>query len=140
LDLIVTGLKLLNGFRTGRLFGAIGSQHSIAKPINNARAGYRAPTGDGGLAINAGLWSPNGVTVDGAGSLYISEPLRVRKVTTDGIINTIAGIQDPGYSGDGGRATNAQLWNPTGLTVDGAGNVYFADSFNNVIRVLRPVQ
>jgi sugar lactone lactonase YvrE len=107
---------------------------------NGGRAGYQLPTGDGGLAVNAGLWSPNGVTVDGAGNLYISEPVRIRKVTTDGIINTIAGTQDPGYSGDGGPATQAQLWNPTGLTVDGAGNVYFADSFNNVIRVLKPVR
>jgi hypothetical protein len=107
---------------------------------NGGRAGYQLPTGDGGLAINAGLWSPNGVTVDGTGNPYISEPVRIRKVTTDGIISTIAGTQDPGYSGDGGPATQAQLWNPTGLTVDGAGDVYFADSFNNVIRVLKPVR
>jgi hypothetical protein len=80
------------------------------------------------------------VTVDSADNLYISNPVQVRKVNTDGIINTIAGNGEPGYSGDGGLATNAQLWNPTGLTVDLAGNVYFADSFNNVIRVLRPVQ
>ncbi len=107
---------------------------------NGGRAGYHLDTGDGGLATNAPLWNPNGVTVDSAGNLYISEPVRIRKVTVDGIINTIAGTQDPGYSGDGGPATKAQLWNPTGLTVDAAGNVYFADSFNNVIRVLRPVR
>ena len=107
---------------------------------NGNYTGYHGPTGDGGLAINVGLWSPNGVTVDSAGNLYITEPVRIRKVTTDGIINTVAGTQEPGYSGDGGPATQAQLWNPTGLTVDGAGNVYFSDSNNNVIRVLRPVR
>ncbi|HXP83142.1 MAG TPA: hypothetical protein VN841_00390 [Bryobacteraceae bacterium] len=96
--------------------------------------------GDGGPATGALLWDPNAVTVDSAGNLYISEQVRIRKVTTDGIMNTIAGTGSPGYSGDGGPATNAQLWNPTGLTVDAAGNVYFADSLNNVIRVLRPVQ
>ena len=69
-----------------------------------------------------------------------SEPFNIRKVTTDGIINTIAGTQDGGYSGDGGPATQAQLGNPTSLTVDAAGNVYFADSFYHVIRVLRPVR
>jgi hypothetical protein len=78
--------------------------------------------------------------VDSAGNLYISEQVRIRKVTTDGIINTIAGSTDPGYSGDGGPATQAQLHVPTGLTVDNAGNVYFADSFNNVLRILRPVE
>jgi sugar lactone lactonase YvrE len=102
--------------------------------------GYHGPTGDGGQATSAPLWTPNGVTVDSAGNLYISEPVRIRKVTTDGVINTIAGTQEPGYSGDGGLATKGQLWNPTGLTVDSAGNVYVADSNNNVIRVLRPVQ
>jgi hypothetical protein len=80
------------------------------------------------------------VAVDGAGNLYISEQARVRMVTTDGIIHTIAGSTDPGYSGNGGPATQAQLYVPTGLTVDGAGNVYVADSFNNVIRILRPIQ
>jgi trimeric autotransporter adhesin len=102
--------------------------------------GFHPGFGDGGPAINAFLYGPNGVSVDNAGNLYISEYARVRKVTTDGIINTIAGTQNPGYSGDGGLATQAQLGSPTGLTVDAAGNVYFADSFNNVIRVLRPAQ
>jgi hypothetical protein len=80
------------------------------------------------------------VTVDNAANLYISEPVRVRKVTTDGLITTIAGTQEPGYSGDDGLANKAQLSNPTGLAVDASGNVYFADSSNNVVRVLRPVQ
>jgi hypothetical protein len=106
---------------------------------NGGSTGYHGNTGDGGPATNAPLWNPNGVTVDSAGNLYISEPVRIRKVTTDGIINTIAGSSEPGYSGDGGPATKAQLWNPTGLTVDSVGNVYFADSNNNVVRVLRPV-
>jgi sugar lactone lactonase YvrE len=106
---------------------------------NGVPTGYHGPTGDGGPAIDAPLWTPNDVTLDSAGNLYISEPVRIRKVTIDGTINTIAGTQDPGYSGDGGLANKAQLGNPSGLTVDGGGNVYFADSSNNVIRVLRPV-
>jgi sugar lactone lactonase YvrE len=107
---------------------------------NGGRAGYMLPTGDGGLATDAPLWGPSGVTVDSAGNLYISEQVRVREVTTDGIIHTIAGTADPGYSGDGGPATKAQFHVPTGLTVDGAGNVYVADSLNNAVRILRPIQ
>jgi hypothetical protein len=126
----------------GWLLRKVSPDGTIATAAGNIKVptGYRGFTGDGGIATDAPLWVPNGVTVDSAGNVYISEPVRIRKVTTDGIINTIAGTQDPGYSGDGGPATQAQLWNPTGLTVDAEGNVYFADSFNNVIRILRPAQ
>jgi sugar lactone lactonase YvrE len=107
---------------------------------NGGATGYHGYTGDGGLAVNAPLWNPNSVAADNAGNLYISEPVRVRKTTTDGIISTIAGTQEPGFSGDGGTATQAQFWNPTGLTVDAAGNVYVADSNNNRIRILKPAR
>jgi len=110
----------------------------IATVAGNATALPRpGGIGDGGPATDAPLLQPNGVT--GAGNLYISEIARIRKVT-DGIINTIAGTDAPGYSGDGGLATQAQLANPTGLTVDARGNLYVADSNNNVIRVLRPLR
>ena len=107
---------------------------------NGGRAGYMVDPGDGSLATSVGLWGPNGVTVDSAGNLYLSEQVRIRKVSPGGIITTIAGSPDPGYSGDGGPATKAQLWDPMGLAVDGAGNVYVADAFNNVIRILKPVK
>jgi hypothetical protein len=125
----------------GWLIRKVSPDGTIATAAGNLTGtGYHGATGDGGLATNAPLWNPNSVTVDGAGNLYISEPVRIRKITTDGIINTIAGTMEPGYSGDGGPATNAQLWNPTGLTVDSAGNVYIADSNNNLVRILTPVQ
>lgn len=127
----VDGLRIREVSRDGTITTVAGS---------GAATGYHGPTGDGGPATSAPLWAPNGLTVDSAGNLYISEPVRIRKVTTDGMINTIAGTQEPGYSGDGGLATKAQLWNPTGITVDAIGDVYFADSNNNVIRVLRPVR
>jgi hypothetical protein len=104
---------------------------------NNGQTGYHGYTGDGEPATNAPLWAPTGVAADKAGNLFISEPVRIRMVTTDGIIRTVAGNGEPGYSGDGGPATKGQLWNPTGVAVDGAGNVYVADSFNNVVRILR---
>ncbi|MBZ5620847.1 MAG: hypothetical protein LAQ69_19280 [Acidobacteriia bacterium] len=98
-------------------------------------------TGDGGLAINARLSGPRGVAVDWAGNLYISDPgeNRVRKVTTDGLITTIAGDGNCCYSNDGGPATSASLNLPWGVVVDPAGSVYVADAGNNAIRVIQPV-
>jgi hypothetical protein len=94
--------------------------------------------GDGGPAANAQV-SALAVAVDGAGNLFIADGSRVRKVSPDGIITTIAGNGTQGYSGDGGPATNAQLF-ANSIAVDGAGNVYLADTFHSVVRILKPVQ
>lgn len=94
-------------------------------------AGY---TGDGGLATSARLHSPSGITIDIDGNLYISDA-NIRKVdATTGIISTIAGNVDAGYSGDGGLATSAKLLHPIGMAIDNVGNLYIADNGNNVIR------
>jgi sugar lactone lactonase YvrE len=97
-------------------------------------------SGDGGPAVNAQLNYPIDVAVDGAGSLYIAdyENHRIRKVSPDGIITTIAGDGTAGYSGDGGPAISASIGAPTALAVDGAGNIYVADQSNNAIRILTP--
>ena len=99
------------------------------------RGGFRR---DGHPAVKALLNQPADVAVDGAGNLYIADSLnrRVRKVDSLGFISTIAGT---GYytvpsSGDGGPATNAQLRFPTGVAVDGAGNLYIVDSARPQIR------
>ena len=92
-------------------------------------------SGDGGPATQAQLGYPEGLTVDGVGNLYIANGRRVRKVeATTGTISTIAGTGEWGYSGDGGPAPQAQLRYPSGLTVDGVGNVYIADGANYRIR------
>jgi hypothetical protein len=81
-----------------------------------AGTGIFGYSGDGGPATSAQLAAPAGVTFDGAGNLYIAdqENDRVRKVTaTTGILTTIAGNGTQGYSGDGGPATSAQLFDPS---------------------------
>src|ERR1022692_327446 len=91
--------------------------------------------GDGGPATQAVMGTPYGVAVDGSGSVYFAdfENFRVRKISTSGIVTTIAGNGTPGFSGDNGPATQAQLY-PTGLALDASGNLYIADFVNNVVR------
>ncbi len=104
----------------------------------NGVAGF---SGDGGQATNAELWSPSGIFVDRTGIIYVADGLnnRIRKIDTDGIINTIAGNGynpggDGGYSGDGGPATDAELANPQSICTDMFNNIYIADYKNNRIR------
>ena len=97
-------------------------------------AGY---SGDGGAATSAQLNGPEVVALDSAGNLYIAEYYnnRIRKVAaTTGIITTVAGNGTQNYSGDGGPATSAALWSPTGVAVDSANNLYIADFGNHRIR------
>jgi uncharacterized protein (TIGR03437 family) len=97
--------------------------------------GLLTKSGDGGLAVNASLNTPISVAVDAAGNIYIGESGgTVRRVTTDGIINTYAGTDITGYTGDGGPALKAQFGTPGGLAVDSSGNLYIADTSNHVIR------
>lgn len=95
-------------------------------------------SGDGGQATSAELSQPTGVAYDSVNKLlYIADSFnnRVRKVVlSTGVITTYAGNGNEGYSGDGGQATNAELDIPTSLALDSAGNLYIADSNNNVIR------
>jgi uncharacterized protein (TIGR03437 family) len=95
--------------------------------------------GDGGPAINAELNNPEGVAVDAAGNVYIADTAnhRIRMVTLDGIIHTVAGNGTPGAKGDGGQAVNAELNFPEGVAVDPAGNLYIADTFNQKIRMVQ---
>ena len=113
---------------------------NIVTIAGNGTAGI---SGDGGAAVNAKLNQPYAVAVDSSGDIFIADYTnsRVRMVTPDGNINTIAGGTGFGYTGDntGIVATNAKLNFPTGLAVDNAGHIFIADSANNVIRMLTPM-
>jgi len=92
--------------------------------------------GDGGAATSAKLGAPSSVAIDRAGNHYIADSgnNRIRMIDPSGTISTIAGTGTSGYSGDGGAATSAKLYNPIGVSLDTAGNLYVADEFNNRIR------
>ncbi len=94
--------------------------------------------GDGGPATAAQLNYPVGLGLDASGNLYISDTgnNRVRRVTAAGVISTVVGTGEPGFSGDGGLATSARLSRPLGIAVDTSGSLWIADSSNNRVRVV----
>jgi len=99
----------------------------ISTAAGNGAQGF---SGDGGSATSAQLNKPRGVAVDAVGNLFIADTgnNRIRKVTPDGVISTVAGIGTDGFSGDGGPATSAQLGNPLGVAIDAAGNLLISAS------------
>ena len=107
-----------------------------------AGTGTAGSIGDGGLAINALLNAPTGVWVDANNkNIYIADygNSKIRMVTSTGIIITIAGGSAagvPGSTGDGGKATSAQLNGPSGVGTDSSGNLYIVDNGNNKIRMV----
>jgi sugar lactone lactonase YvrE len=97
--------------------------------------------GDGGPAVEASLMNPHSVAVDAAGNLYIADTAnhRIRKVdAATGIITTLAGTGDVGFTGDGGPAAKASLSFPAGIAVGLDGTLYIADSGNRVVREITP--
>ena len=114
------------------------STGAITTVAGNGTAGY---SGDNGPATAAELASPAGVAVDSAGDLFIADTGNnvIREVNlSTGMITTVAGNGTDGYSGDGGQATAAELNDPEGVAVDSAGDLFIADTGNNVIREVNP--
>jgi hypothetical protein len=106
---------------------------TITTVAGNGLGGY---SGDGGPATQAQLAYPTGISPDGVGGFLIADSSnnRVRRVDASGIITTVAGNDDSGFSGDGGPATQAQLYYPAGVASDGEGGFFIADYYNNRIR------
>src|SRR5579872_5713558 len=128
------------------LLPLIASSQTISTIAGNGTGGYG---GNNGPATAAKLDWPTGVAVDAAGNVFVADMGNnvIRKINTAGIITTVAGngtgagtgvglpgTGSGGYTGDGAVATNAELWSPTDVAVDAAGNLYIADNGNNVIR------
>ena len=107
---------------------------TITTLAGNGNAGF---SGDNGPAANAQINTPRGVAVDASNTVYIADTGNnlVRRVTAGGTITTIAGNGAPGFSGDGGSATAAQVGNPAAVAVDAGGNVYIADGSARVRKV-----
>lgn len=95
--------------------------------------------GDDGPAVKAEMLDPKGVAVDAQGYVYIADTYnsRIRKVGLDGTITTIAGTGMPSYGGEGQYATTAPMQFPCAVTIDPSGNVYIADTYNSVVRMLQ---
>ncbi len=130
----------------GNLFIADRGNHRVRKvdPAGTistvAGTGTRGFSGDGGPATEAQLNVPIDVFVDGAGNLFIADANnnRIRKVDPAGTISTVAGTGTAGFSGDGRLATEAQLNDPVGVFVDGAGNLFIGDADNHRVRKVDP--
>ena len=101
---------------------------------------FGPPMGDGGLATSAPLTTPEAVTIDAVGNLYVAENLNntIRKISPSGIITTIAGTGEQGISGDGGPAASATLWWPTDVAMDSSGNLFVLDIQNARVRKISP--
>jgi sugar lactone lactonase YvrE len=108
--------------------------------ITTVAGGGAASLVNGERATNATLSSIGGLAVNASGSLFIADSGTncICKVSANGILTIVAGILTPGYSGDGGPAIGAEMNNPNGLAFDASGNLFIADTGNNVIRKLDP--
>ena len=123
------------GIVTIALFLSLGVNAQVIRTVaGNHIQGY---DGDGAIAENAKIGTTSGITADASGNIYISDMYQstIRKISTNGIITTIAGAPGHfGYTGDNGPAINATLFMPMGLAFDSHGNLFIADNGNSVIR------
>jgi hypothetical protein len=138
---------------TGTFYGQAMTKGDIYTVAGNGTPGF---AGDGGPATSGEFHNPDSVAVDGAGNIAVADTVsgsvpfdmgnnRVRVVAaatgtvygvamTAGDIYTVAGNGTPGFSGDGGPATSAEVDQPFGVGVEAAGNLLVADLFDGRVR------
>jgi len=134
--------------RSGNLYIADSAEDVVRKVDTSGKistfagTGQGGFTGDNGQAKQAKLSSPRGVVADAAGNIYIADAGndRIRRVDPGGVITTVAGNGQSGYNGDGVVATQTSLYEPVGLVADPYGVIFFADSYNDRIRMLKSSQ
>ena len=132
--------------RSGNLYIANIDNNNVRRVDATETVSITAGTGEPGYGrdgvpeVEAQLNYPAGVAVDKSGNLYIADTgnHRILRVDTSGTITTIAGTGEPGYGGDGGPASEAQLASPIAVAVDSSGKLYIADLGNYRIRILTP--
>ncbi|MBS1652265.1 MAG: hypothetical protein JSU07_09675 [Bacteroidetes bacterium] len=114
-------------------------QNNSSNITTIAGNGVRGFSGDGGSATSAQIAMPQGVAVDASGNVYFTDMLnnRIRKVNTSGIISTIAGDGIRGLKGDNGLASASEIAGPIGIAISSTGAIYFTDTFNHRIRVIK---
>ena len=125
------------GLRGGHQIVRIGTDGVVS---SIAGTGISGNSGDGGPAKQAAVGQPSGFAFDQAGNLYFADATNnnIRRIATDGTISTIAGTGKSAYSGDGGPALKAALWQPTQIVFDANGNLLIADTGNHSIRMIAP--
>jgi YD repeat-containing protein len=126
------GTVLIEGNGAKRFYSG-----NIVSTVAGKKWGY---SGDGGPASYAALAGPAGICLDDRGNLFVADGsnYRIRRIDPDGVITTVAGNGQRGYSGDGGPARDAALGYPQGVAVDAVGNLYITDVDNNRIRKVSP--
>jgi uncharacterized protein (TIGR03437 family) len=131
-------MKLLNLrlFAANLAFAALcnaQTSYTITTVVGNGTAGF---TGDAGAANGAQVNFPMSIARSSSGTLYIADTfnIRIRTVQSECIIRSVVGTGTRGFSGDGAAASSALISSPYGVTADAAGNIYFSDSQNNMVR------
>lgn len=130
----------------GNLFIADTGNHRIRKVSPDgtittiAGTGEMGFSGDSGPATKARFAYPAAIAIDGKANLYVADfqNHRIRKISPDGIITTVAGTGEPRYNGDGLPATKSHIGEPCGIVVDRSNYIYIADQVNNRVRVVTP--
>ena len=125
--------SLLFGDSVNQRIRKVTSAGTITTVAGNGTSGY---SGDGGLATQASISGPSGISVDPLGNVYIADSFNfaIRMVDPAGVIHTVAGTNTPGFSGDGGPAISAHISDSLSVNADNNGNFYIADGGNQRVR------